>query len=588
MTYLEKLSAIREQMRQSEVDAYMVHSADPHMSEYLPAHYRCLEFACGFTGSAGVVVITHDFAGLWTDSRYFDQAESQLKGSGYELVKLKIPHTPEYIQWLNPDYKVACNYSLLSVTLAELFRVNKMDVRHADFLDPIWENRPPLPDAPAFLLQEKYSGLSAKTKLAEVRLALRKLNATAHVISSLDDIAWLLNIRGTDVKCNPVVLSFVLILPDHTYLFINPDKLDHNAIESLTASGVTLCPYADIDRYITALQTGETLFIDPKRTCTRLFKQVPETVQVQLGINPSTHLKSVKNQTEVINFRQAMVKDGVAMTRFVKWLKENIGQEQITELSASKKLAAFRAEQDEFAGVSFDSIAGYKEHAALPHYTPDAATDTVLKEEGMFLIDSGGQYFLGTTDITRMVVLGPLNEEEKTDYTLVLRGVIDGSSAVFPTGTCGYQLDGIIRKPLWDHGRNYGHGTGHGVGYFLNVHEGPQSISPDNLPIPFLPGMITSIEPGIYRPGKHGVRIENLVLTVPAGNTQFGDFLTFETITLALIDTAGIDISLLEQRHIDWLNNYHDHLIKQLNPHLTTEELSWLIRNTRLPLPSPY
>ena len=367
MTYLEKLSAIREQMKQSGLDAYMIHSADPHMSEYLPAHYRCLEFACGFTGSAGVVVITHDFAGLWTDSRYFSQAEEQLEGSGYELVKLKIPHTPEYIQWLNPEYKVACNYSLLSVTLSELFSKHKIDIRHADFLSPIWENRPALPDAPAFLLQEKYSGLSAKTKLAEVRLALRKLGATAHIISSMDDIAWLLNIRGSDVKCNPVVLSFVLILPDHTYLFINSSKLDHGAVESLTAAGITLCPYEDIDSYIKALQTSEVLFIDPKRTCTRLFREVPETVRVQLGINPSTHLKSVKNHTEIANFRQAMVRDGVAMTRFVKWLKENVGLEQITELSASKKLAAFRAGQDEFAGVSFDSIAGYKEHAALPH-----------------------------------------------------------------------------------------------------------------------------------------------------------------------------------------------------------------------------
>lgn len=582
MTYLEKLNAIRAQMKEASIDAYMIHSADPHMSEYLPAHYKCLEFACGFTGSAGTLVITQDFAGLWTDSRYFTQAESQLSGSGYELVKLKIPHTPEYIQWLNPEYKVACNYSLLSVNLSLLFKANHINSVHADFLDPIWENRPLMPDSPAFLLEEKYAGRSVETKLEEVRILMHKQGATAHIISSLDDLAWLFNIRGTDVKCNPVVLGFASILADHTYLFIDSQKLDSGAIEKLRSAGIIICPYADIDIHVAALKVSEILLLDPKRTCTRLYELVPPAAPVILGINPTTHLKSVKNDIEIANFKQAMIRDGVAMTRFVKWLKENINDEVITELSAAAKLAGFRAEQEDFAGLSFDSIAGYKEHAALPHYTPSEETDVVLKAEGMFLVDSGGQYFLGTTDITRMIVLGPLTEEEKTDYTLVLRGVIEGSSAYFPSGTCGYQLDSIIRKPLWDQGRNYGHGTGHGVGYFLNVHEGPQSISPDNLPVPLLPGMVTSIEPGIYRPGKHGVRIENLVLTVAAESNNFGDFLTSETLTLALIDTGGIDVTLLEQRHIDWINNYHNNLISQLNPYLTTEELSWLIKNTIL------
>ncbi|WP_442590023.1 aminopeptidase P family N-terminal domain-containing protein [Pedobacter sp. AW31-3R] len=582
MTYLEKLTAIREQMKQSGVDAYLIHSADPHLSEYLPAHYKCLEYACGFTGSAGTLVITQDFAGLWTDSRYFTQAESQLQGTGYELVKLRIPHTPEYIQWLNPEYKVACNYSLLSVNLCLLFKANQVNSIHADFLDPIWKNRPALPNAAAFLLEEKYSGKSTETKLKEVRASLEKSGATAHIISSLDDLAWLFNIRGTDVKCNPVVLGFAMILREKAYLFIDGNKLDIPSKESLTAAGIEICPYPSIDSYVSALAATETLFIDPKRTCTRLYQLIPPAVPVIMGINPTTHLKSVKNSTEIANFKQAMVRDGVAMTRFVKWLKENIDKEVITELSASAKLAGFRAEQEDFAGVSFDSIAGYKEHAALPHYTPGTDTDVVLKAEGMFLVDSGGQYFLGTTDITRMIVLGPLNEEEKTDYTLVLKGVIEGSSAHFPVGTCGYQLDSIIRKPLWDHGRNYGHGTGHGVGYFLNVHEGPQSISPDNLPIALQPGMVTSIEPGIYRPGKHGVRIENLVLTVTAESNPFGDFLTSETLTLALIDTAGIELSLLEPRHISWINSYHQQLILEFKPYLSEEELSWLMENTTL------
>lgn len=582
MTYLEKLAAIRSQMRSSAVDAYLIHSADPHMSEYLPAHYKCLEFACGFTGSAGVLVITQDFAGLWTDSRYFSQAVAQLKDTGYELVKLKIPHTPEYIQWLPKYAQIACNFKLLSVTLSELFKANHMQVSHADFLDPIWENRPELPSAPAFLLAEKYSGKPLVQKLQEVRELLSKTGATAHLISSLDDIAWLFNIRGTDVKCNPVVLSFSLILQDQVVLFIEENKLNAADALALRNAGVTISPYTAVETHMATLSNRETLLIDPKRTCTYLYNLVPEEVRVQLSINPTTHLKSIKNTTEISNFKQAMIRDGVAMTRFVKWLKENVEKEVITELSASEKLKGFRAEQEDFAGVSFDSIAGYKAHAALPHYTPTTATDLQLKAEGMFLIDSGGQYYLGTTDITRMVVLGALRAEEKTDYTLVLKGLIEGSSAQFPIGTCGYQLDGIIRKPLWDHGRNYGHGTGHGVGYFLNVHEGPQSISPDNLPIPFLPGMVTSIEPGIYRPGKHGVRIENLVLTVAAEQSEFGSFLTSETITIAMIDTEAIDITLLEERHINWLNNYHEFVIRELKPHLTTEELSWLIRNTFL------
>lgn len=580
MTHQEKLRAIRLQMQKAGIDAYLIHSADPHMSEYLPAHYKCLEFACGFTGSAGVIVITQDFAGLWTDSRYFTQAEEQLSGTGYQLVKLKIPHTPEYIQWLKEDAKVACNFKLLSVTLSELFRANHLNFSHADFLDPIWENRPELPTAQAFLVDEKYTGKSAALKLKELRVLLQQAATTTHIISSLDDIAWLFNIRGSDVKCNPVVLSFAIITMDSALLFIDQQKLSSTAHEKLTAAGLTILPYTSVENHIKALSAAASLWIDPKRTCTYLYRLIPENVTVQLGINPTTHLKSIKNSTEITNFKQAMVKDGVAMTRFVKWLKENVGKERITELSASKKLAGLRAEQEDFAGVSFDAIAGYKAHAALPHYVPVKETDLPLKAEGMFLIDSGGQYFLGTTDITRMVILGEITAEAKTDYTLVLKGLIEGSSACFPEGTCGYQLDAIIRKPLWDHGRNYGHGTGHGVGYFLNVHEGPQSISPDNLPVPFQPGMVTSIEPGIYRAGKHGVRIENLVLTVAADQTEFGTFLTNETITIAHIDMAAIDFTLLEQRHIDWLRNYHDRVIATLKPHLSAGELSWLITNT--------
>ncbi|RQO67614.1 Xaa-Pro aminopeptidase [Pedobacter sp. KBW06] len=584
MTYQEKLSEIRKQMKADNIQAYIIPSADPHISEYLPNHYKCIPFASGFTGSAGTLVITHDFAGLWTDFRYFEQATEQLENSGFELVKQKIQHAPEYIQWLietlDKGAVVATNEKLLSILLGDLlvqqFSIKDIRLSDKDYLSPIWENRPALPAEKAFLIEEQHIGQSVAAKLSEVRAELQKKNAAYHLISSLDDMAWLFNIRGKDVSYNPVVLSFALIGQDKATIFINPDKLSTAEKELLAASGVQVMPYEDIESALSAVPENTAIFIDPKRNCFAYAKLLPASVKVIKDTNPSTNLKAVKNETELANTRIAMAKDGVAITRFLKWLSENIGKITITELSAAAELRKFRAAQEGFVGDSFNTISAYKAHGALPHYGPSEESDVEIKEEGLFLVDSGGQYFYGTTDITRTIPMGNNTEEEKTDYTLVLKGMIDGCKLRFPKGTCGYQIDAITRRPLWDYAINYGHGTGHGVGYFLNVHEGPHTFNPTAVPVAIELGMITSIEPGVYRPGKHGVRIENLVNTIKDVTNEFNEFYAFESLTIAPISTAIVKKELLEQGQIDWLNNYNALVFERLSPLLNTEEVAWL------------
>jgi len=584
MTYQEKLSEIRKQMKADNVQAYIIPSADPHISEYLPNHYKCIPFASGFTGSAGTLVITHDFAGLWADFRYFEQATEQLENSGFELVKQKIQHAPEYLQWLveklDKGAVVATNEKLLSILLGDLFTqqfsIKDIQLSDKDYLSPIWENRPALPAEKAFLIEEQHIGQSVASKLSEVRAELQKKGAAYHLISSLDDMAWLFNIRGKDVSYNPVVLSFALIGQDKATIFINPDKLSTAEKELLAASGVQVMPYEAIESALSTVPENSSIFIDPKRNCFAFAKLLPASVKVIKDTNPSTNLKAIKNETELANTRIAMAKDGVAITRFLKWLSENIGKITITELSAAAELRKFRAAQEGFVGDSFNTISAYKAHGALPHYGPSEESDVEIKEEGLFLLDSGGQYFYGTTDITRTIPMGNNTEEEKTDYTLVLKGMIDGCKLRFPKGTCGYQIDAITRKPLWDYAINYGHGTGHGVGYFLNVHEGPHTFNPTAVPVAIALGMITSIEPGVYRPGKHGVRIENLVNTIKDVTNEFNEFYAFESLTIAPISTAIVQKDLLEQGQVDWLNSYNALVYDRLSPLLNTEEAIWL------------
>lgn len=590
MTYQDKLAGIRKQMKDDQVEAYIIPSADPHISEYVPDRYRCIAFTSGFTGSAGTLVITHDFAGLWTDARYFVQAEDQLRGSGFELVKLIAQGTPEYIGWLAEHLRqgstVAFDANLISVQLAQTL---EMELSVAgislssdkDYLSSLWEDRPELPSSPAYLLPDEITGKPVPVKLQEVRTVLQKFRAGYHLISSLDDMAWLFNIRGSDVKCNPVVLSFALISANNARIFIDSSKLTEGDKEKLTGWGIEIVPYGEIAGAIQSIPAGESIFVDPRRNCYALYQQIPVSVKVIYEANPSTNLKAVKNETEIVNTRETMVRDGVALTRFFKWLEENVGRTRVTEVSAAQQLYRFRAEQEGFVGESFDTIAGYKEHGALPHYKATPESDVELKANGLFLLDSGGQYTHGTTDITRVVSLGNLTEDEKTDYTLVLRGMIEGSTTRFPKGTKGYQIDAITRKPLWDHACNYGHGTGHGVGYFLNVHEGPQIFNPSNTPVEIVPGMITSVEPGLYKPFRYGIRIENLVLAMEDQTNEFGEFYTFETLTLFVIDTTPVKKDLLLPWHIQWLNTYNQQVFSKLSPYLNADELQWLGEKTR-------
>jgi Xaa-Pro aminopeptidase len=589
MTYEEKLSQIRAQMKADNVEAYIIPSADPHISEYLPKYYQCIPFASGFSGSAGTLVITHDFAGLWTDFRYFEQAAEQLQNSGFELVKQKVQHAPEYIQWLTDRLDkgaiVGTDEKLLSVLLGDLltgqFSLKGISLQHKDYLSPIWENRPELPSDNAFLISEEHAGQSVSSKLAAVRNALSMHQADYHLVSSLDDMAWLFNIRGKDVSFNPVVLSFALINHDHAKLFIQPDKLSEEEKVTLLKSGAEVLPYEDIERALQLITENSSIFIDPKRNCYAYAKLIPASVRIIKDTNPSTNLKAVKNGVELSNTREAMRKDGVAITRFLKWLEENIGKEKITELSAAAQLRKYRAEQEGFIGDSFNTISAYRAHGALPHYAPSEESDAEIKAESLFLLDSGGQYFYGTTDITRTIPMGETTEQERTDYTLVLKGMIEGCKVKFPKGTCGYQIDAITRKPLWDYAINYGHGTGHGVGYFLNVHEGPQVFNPTNNPVAIEPGMITSVEPGVYRPGKHGIRIENLVTTVTLEENEFNEWYGFETLTIAPISTSIVIRELLEKAQIDWLNNYNATVFDIVSPALDAEERQWLKEATK-------
>jgi Xaa-Pro aminopeptidase len=584
MNFKKKLAAIRQQMKEQRLDAYVIASADPHLSEDLPDYYKALAFTSGFTGSAGTLVITQSFAGLWTDFRYFIQAEEELADSGFELVKLKVQHTPEYIAYLIsvlPEGSViGLDYQLFSVQLAvELLRAIKaknMSSVSADLISPIWQERPALPHAAATLIPVEDAGISAAEKIKAVRTAMVKQQASHHLISSLDDVAWLFNLRGGDIKHNPVVLSHGLIGTESVRLFISEGKLSSAHLQQLQQEGVTVEPYHTIGNHLQKLPAAATMLLDPKRCSYGLFDILPADVDVQLAINPSTHLKSIKNESELAHVRKVMVKDGVALTRFFKWLEERVGKETITEISAAEKLEAYRAEQECFAGVSFDTIAGYKAHAALPHYHATAVTDCPVLPEGLFLVDSGGQYHYGTTDVTRSISMGPTTTQQQEDYTLVLKALIDGSKAIFPEGTRGYQIDAICRQPLWLSGINYGHGTGHGIGFYLNVHEGPQNIGPSNVPVALQPGMITSIEPGIYRPGSHGVRTENLVLTIEKSVTEFGVFHAFETLTLAHIDTQPVIKELLDQAQVAWLNDYNKQVYEKLSPFLQPEEAEWL------------
>lgn len=590
MTNIEKLAQLRALMKQQGVDAYIIPSSDPHISEYLPEYYKCISYTSGFTGSAGTLAITQDFAGLWTDSRYFVQGESQLKDSGFSLVKMKVQNAPEFVDWiasvLHKGDTVAFDGNLASLGLANYIKstLEPLGIKvdgHKDLIDPIWKDRPALPLEPVYTLDQTIVGESTSSKLQRLRQELNKQSVEHHLISSLDDVAWLLNIRGTDVKCNPVTLAFAYVSQDKAILFIDHRKVDQQVVSELQNHGVEIQPYEKVQEFLTGLPNGQRILLDPKRTCFSTYDSVNKLTSIAEQINPSTHFKAVKNALEVEKTRHAMVNDGVALTKFFMWIEQNVSSGTLSEISIAEHLESLRSEQPGFKSISFDTIAGYKAHGALPHYKAELDSNSTLQADGLLLVDSGGQYLSGTTDITRVISLGNTTQQEKEDYTIVLKGMIEGSVAVFLKGTRGYQIDAIVRRPIWATKRNYLHGTGHGVGFFMNVHEGPHTFNGAAIDIAIEPGMISSIEPGLYREGHYGIRIENLVLAKDLETTEFGDFMDFETLTVCYIATDLVDKTLLAQEHIDWLNNYNAWVYNKLQDHLSSQEKEWLKDKTK-------
>lgn len=584
----EIIKEIRSLMAERNLHALIVPVTDPHLGEYVPEHWRVIEWLTGFTGSAANVVITHDFAGLWTDSRYFIAAEEQLKGSGFELVKLKIPHTPEYIEWISSALKsgerAGVDGRVIPVAtvnrMRDAFSIKKIELDiEADLIGPLWHNRPPMPEREIFEHELRFAGISREDKIEQVRTVMQKMGAGNHLLTSLDDIAWMLNVRGGDVTYSPLFTAFALITGSQVLLMIDEDKVPALLKQKFDREGIVILPYEATESIISEIPAGESLLITPGTLSASLHKAIPEGVRLIEDVSVPGRLKAIKNETEQLHIRDVMVRDGVALTRFFYWLENNIGKERITEISAADKLLTFRMEQENCTGPSFATIAGYNEHAALPHYCAVPETDAELKPEGVFLCDSGGQYLDGTTDVTRTIALGKPTPQQRRDFTLALKGTINLAMAKFPMGTKGYQIEILARKALWDNGMNYGHGTGHGVGYFLNVHEGPQTIgtgASGDLKTIIEPGMLTADEPAIYREGEYGFRTENLLLCVDDRETEYGRFFRFDTVTLCYIDTALIDSGLMTEAEVSWLNDYHRVVIDKLSPHLDNNHREWL------------
>ena len=580
----ERIHALRMTFRPNNIKAFIIPSTDPHLSEYVAPYWMSREWISGFTGSAGTAVILMDKAGLWTDSRYFLQAEKELEGSGITLYKEMLPETPSITKFLcqnlKPGESVSIDGKMFSVQQVEQMKEDlapyQLQVNlFGDPLKNIWKDRPSMPDAPAFIYDVKYAGKSCGEKVAAIRTELKKKGIFALFLSSLDEIAWTLNLRGSDVHCNPVIVSYLLVTQDEVVYFISPEKITQEVNEYLQEQQVSLRKYDEAESFLNSF-TGENILIDPKKTNYAIYSAINPACKVVRGESPVTLLKAIRNEQEIAGIHHAMQRDGVALVKFLKWLEASVLSGKETELSVDRKLHEFRAAQPLYMGESFDTIAGYKEHGAIVHYSATEESDVTLQSKGFLLLDSGAQYLDGTTDITRTIALGELTEEEKTDYTLILKGHIALAMAVFPEGTRGAQLDVLARMPIWQQHMNYLHGTGHGVGHFLNVHEGPQSIRMNENPIPLQPGMITSNEPGVYKAGSHGIRTENLVLTVPAGKGMFGNYLKFETITLCPICRKGIIKELLTAEEIKWLNKYHQTVYEKLAPDLNNDEREWL------------
>ena len=603
-TVNQRLRDLREVMQREHLVAFIFPSTDPHQSEYVADHWKGREFISGFNGSAGTAVVTMTSAALWTDSRYFLAAEEQLKGTEYQLMKLKIEGTPTIAEWIGrecgPGAEVAIDGMCSSANdvkelIADLRRQGGITLRtNLDPLKQIWPDRPAIPDNPVEIYPSEYAGEAAHDKIARIRQGLRERHADGMLMAALDDIAWTLNLRGSDVHCNPVFVSYLLIAPNDVTLYINKVKMSSEVEAYLKTEGVGVAPYEDVCKglkdyfaYNILLDSNEvnyTLYNVVRSK--ELWSKEPLGSRVVEEESPVKRMKTVKNEREIAGFRSAMLKDGIAMTKFLRNLEfriKNLEKEPLTEMGIAEMLERLRSEQPLFRGISFDTIAGYQEHGAIVHYEATPETDIPLKPEGFLLLDSGAQYLDGTTDITRTIALGPVTEEQKRIYTLVLKGHIQIELCKFPSGASGTQLDVLARQALWREGLNYLHGTGHGVGTYLNVHEGPHQIRMEWKPAPLVAGMTVTDEPGIYLAGKFGVRIENTLLVIPYKETEFGKFLQFESLTLCPIDKTPILVELLTQEELDWLNQYHQRVFDTLSSHLSDEETVWL-REVCMPL----
>ncbi|MBU3128256.1 aminopeptidase P family protein [Clostridium tagluense] len=587
MNVKERIEELRHEMRERGIEAYIVPSSDPHQSEYVAEHYTARTFITGFTGSAGTAIITLADAGLWTDGRYFIQAESQLKDTGVTLFKMGetgVPTVEEFLkQNLNKGAKVAFDGKVISV---EYFRGLKKSLESNEFsyevsedlIDKIWKDRPQRPCSQVVLHDVAYAGESRESKLAKVVLEMRTMGADYYVISGLDDIAWLLNIRARDVKCNPLTIAYAVVSEKKYYLFIDDRKIDSVVRAELEKANVEIMSYDSIGEFLEKIKVGTILF-DAARTSTWIYSAIK--IKVIEAMDITTRFKAIKNDIQIENTRNAMVRDGVAMVKFISWLKKTIKTRNITEIEASDKIEAIRSLGENYYDLSFASISAYRANASMPHYSATQKDQATIVQESLYLLDSGAQYLDGTTDITRTLAVGPLTIEEKTDFTLVLRGMINLTMQRFLYGTTGSNLDIIARIPLWNAGMDYKHGTGHGVGFFLNVHEGPHRISVAANTVKLEKGMVVSNEPGVYKAGKHGIRIENLVVVEEIENTLYGgQFMKFETLTLCPIDLEAIDVSLLTVEEKTWLNNYHKTVFEKLSTYLKGEELEYLKQAT--------
>lgn len=588
MDIKSRIEGLRSLMKERSIDAFIIPSSDNHGSEYVSDYFRVRQWISGFTGSAGTVVITEKEAHLWVDGRYFLQGEQQIQGTEYILERMGEPGVKTYTQWICDNVKtggtVSFNGKVFTVSqhhdLEESFKEKGIKTKpEEDIFDIIWKDRPTMPNKKIFIHEDSYAGKTVEEKLTLVKEEMKNINVNNLLLASLDDIAWLLNLRGGDVECNPVFLSYFLISDDKYILYVDKEKLNEKIINLLSSKSISIKDYNDIVSDLKLIKGNITF--DPSKTNVWLKESINKEVNTIEKRNITTDLKARKNSVELKNIENAHIKDGVAMVKFIKWVKENVNNEEITEISAAEKLKELRAEGEDFIDISFDTIAGYGPHGAIIHYKASEESSLKLQPKGLFLVDSGAQYLDGTTDITRTIALGELTEEEKEDYTLVLKGHLNLSTAIFLEGTPGCSLDVLARRALWSKGLDFKHGTGHGVGYLLNVHEGPQGIRRELNPIALEEGMIVSNEPGVYKADKHGVRIENLIAVQEKEKNDFGKFMCFKDLTLCPYELDAINISLLNEDEKSWLNDYHKKVLEKLSPYLLEDEVLWLKNATK-------